>query len=152
MTRLRLSASLVALLILVPCGPASAAKLYKWVDENGNVTYSQQRAPGVAADSMEIKSQGPSDSEAATQLEQLNETASEASKDRQFAATAADELKAREERLKKNCATARENKRILDSARRVQATGEDGMPYFLDDATRQERIAKSEEQIRQFCQ
>ena len=152
MTRQRVIVTSAALIAVLACGPATAAKLYKWVDADGNVTYSQQKPPDVQAESMEVKVGGPSDSEAQEQLESLTDKADAALKDRQFAATASAEQAERDERIKKNCETARENKRILESAPRVQDTAADGTPYFVDDSTRAARLATAEDQIRQFCQ
>ena len=145
---------ILACLVVAPllCGPAAALELYKWVDEDGSVTYSQQQPPGQQAETVEVRVSGPSDEAAKSELENLTERASEASRDRQFAATAAAELQEREERIRKNCEIARENKRVLESAPRVQATDDAGNPYFIDDASRQERLAQAQQQIEDFCQ
>ncbi len=152
MSRSPLALCMAAALAIAASTPALAAKLYKWVDKDGNVTYSQERPPGVKADSLEIRTGGPSDDEAKATLEKLTGEAEAVSKDRNLASTVTKELKERDERIKKNCEVARENKRILESAPRVQDTDAEGNPYFVDDATRAARIATAEDQIRQYCQ
>ena len=50
------------LLILPLCGPLAAT--YKWVDEDGNVVYSDKPPPGVETEEIEKKSYGVTDEEA----------------------------------------------------------------------------------------
>jgi len=152
MHRSRSQLCVAAALLLGASQCASAAKLYKWVDENGNVSYSQQKPVGVQSENIEVRTGGPSSEESQAALESLTTRANEGVKDREFAATASEEIKNRDERLKKNCEVARENKRILETAPRVQDKDADGNPYFVDDASRAARIATAEEQVKQFCQ
>jgi len=132
--------------------PLGATKLYKTTDAEGNVTYSQTPPPGTQAETIEVRVAGPGDEAAQSQLQDLTERAESASEDRRFEATAAAEIREREERIRQNCETARENQRILQSAPRVQDTDASGTPYYLDDAARQERLDKTQRQIEEFCQ
>ena len=141
-----------SLALCLGAGTASAVQLYKWVDEEGNVTYSQQRPPDQPAETIEVRVTGPDDEAARSELESLTERANAAQEDREFAATAAAELRDREQRIKKNCEVARENLRVLQNAPRVQATDDSGNPYFIDDAAREQRMAQTRQQIEDFCE
>ena len=147
--RLTLTIGVTTLLV---CASASAAKLYKWVDENGNVTYSQQKPPGKTAQPMELKGYNAPDAAAATEAAAATaDRADTARKDREFAAGEADALKQREKRLKKNCEIARQNLRVLRNSARIQAKDAEGKPYFLDPAQIEARIAESQKQVEDFC-
>jgi hypothetical protein len=127
---------------------AAPAKLYKWVDADGNVTYSERKPPDVQAE--EIKLLGvPSVSgeEARERLERLNDSIETLRKDREFKQDYASEDTEREARLKENCETARQNLRILETASRVK----DADGSFIDDSTREARIATARQQIEDNC-
>jgi len=65
--------------------PAQAAKLYKWVDEQGNVTYSQTKPPDRESETIRLRSSTLDSSGAREQLDELNERAATQQKDREFA-------------------------------------------------------------------
>ena len=130
---------------------AEAAKLYKWVDEDGNVTYSQQKPPDQKAETIRLRSATLNADGAREKLDQLNERAGEQQKDREFAENSATATRERDERMANNCKIARENMRILRTTSRIQAKDENGEPYFLDDSAIQAKIAETERQIQNNC-
>lgn len=137
----------VAMTLMLLAG-AAPAKLYKWVDEQGNVTYSERKPPDRPVE--EIKLLGVpsvSNEQAQQRLEQLNEKAETASKDREFKNTVTAEVAEREERLKENCETARQNLRVLENASRVQ----DQSGQFMDDAQRAARLAQTRKDVEDNC-
>ena len=140
----------LAVSLALLCPPAEA-KLYKWVDDNGNVTYSQQKPPDRKAQTLELKGVESPDPEAAEKLEQLKDREQSRRKDREFAKEQTDAAKAREARLKQNCEIARQNVRILKDSPRVQDKDESGEAYFLDDAQRKSRLQQAEQQVKDYC-
>jgi len=137
----------VAMTLMLLAG-AAPAKLYKWVDEQGNVTYSERKPPDRPVE--EVKLLGVpsvSNEEAQQRLDQLNEKAETASKDREFKNTVTAEVAEREKRLKENCETARQNLRVLESASRVQ----DQSGQFMDDAQREARLAQTRKDVEDNC-
>lgn len=137
----------VAMTLMLLAGAASA-KLYKWVDEQGNVTYSERKPPDRQVE--EIKLLGVptvSNEQARQRLEQLNEKAETATKDREFKKTVTAEVAEREERLKENCEIARQNLRVLENSSRVQ----DQSGQFMDDAQREARLAQTRKEVENNC-
>lgn len=137
----------VAMTLMLLAG-AAPAKLYKWVDEQGNVTYSERKPPDRQVE--EVKLLGVpsvSNEQARQRLEQLNEKAETATKDREFKNTVTAEVAEREERLKENCETARQNLRVLENASRVQ----DQSGQFMDDAQREARLAQTRKEVENNC-
>ena len=134
--------------LLLAVAAAAPAKLYKWVDEDGNVTYSERKPPDVEAEEVRLRGvQSISNEKARERLEALNEQAETLRKDREFKANYASENAEREERLKQNCETARHNKRILETASRIKA--DDGS--YLDDAAREARMQSTLQAIKDNC-
>ena len=135
-------------ILLLALAAAAPAKLYKWVDADGNVTYSERKPPDRKVE--EVKLLGvPSvtNEQARERLERINEPSETSRKDREFKETYAAESAEREERLKQNCETARQNLRVLENASRVRADDNS----FLTDAQREQRLAQTRQQIEDNC-
>ena len=129
--------------------PVGAAKFYKSIDENGTVSYSQTRPSGGNSQAISLRGVPQvSNQQAREQLNQLSERTQTARADREFKNNYATESKSRDERMKANCETARENARVLETASRVKSA--DGS--FIDDATRAKNLAQAKKQIDDFCQ
>ena len=132
--------------------PTHAAKLYKWVDADGNVTYSERRPPPESnAETIRLRSATIDDEGAQEKLDTLSERAAEQERDREFAENSATAGAAREERLANNCKIARENMRILKTTSRIQDKDANGEAYFLDEAAIQAKIAQTQQQIADNC-
>ncbi len=140
--------------------PAQAAKLYKWVDEQGNVTYSQSKPPDRDSETIRLRSatldsagaQETLDSSGAQEkLDELSDRANAQQKDRKFAENSASATAERGERMANNCKIARENLRILQTTSRIQDKGADGEAYFLDETGIQAKMAQTQRQIDNNC-
>lgn len=141
----------VLVAVAFAAGDAGAVKLYKWVDEDGNVTYSQQRPPNAAAQALDLKGFRAADPLARQKLEKVLEADKVKQKDRAFAAGEAGARQQREERLKKNCEIARQNMRILRNSARIQDKDPKGNPYFLDPQQIEAKISATQRQIDDNC-
>jgi flagellum-specific peptidoglycan hydrolase FlgJ len=131
--------------------PAQATKLYKYVDEQGNVTYSQKKPRGHEAETIKLDSATLDSSGAQDKLDELNERAAAQDKDREFAENDATATAERNERMANNCKTAQENLRILRTTSRIQDRGADGELYFLDDSGIKAKMAATQDQIDNNC-
>ena len=139
---------LLFLMLLCSLSATATAKLYKWVDKDGNVTYSEFKPPDVQAEEVKIKSHpSVSNEQARERLDQLGEKAEETAKDREFKENYASETAERDARLKENCKVARDNLRVLETASRVK----DAEGNFVDDQARAARIAKTRQEIEDNC-
>ncbi len=131
--------------------PAQAAKLYKWVDEQGNVTYSQTKPPDRESETIRLRSSTLDSSGAREQLDELNERAATQQKDREFTENSATATAERDQRMASNCEIARQNMRILKTTSRIKDKDASGEPYFLDEAGIQAKISKTQQQIDNNC-
>jgi flagellum-specific peptidoglycan hydrolase FlgJ len=144
-----LTVALTAALGFAPS--AQAAKLYKWVDAEGNVTYSEKKPPDVKAETIHLRGATLDATGAQDKLDELNEKADAQQKDRQFAQNTATATAERKERMANNCKIAQENMRILRTSSRIQDKDQNGQAYFLDDAGIQAKMAATQTQIDNNC-
>jgi hypothetical protein len=146
------SASLALVIVLAgaPLAPTQA-KLYKWVDEDGNVTYSERKPPDQAATEVKVRTAPVTPEQSRQQMEGLRDKVETGEKDRDYATTAAAEDQAHAEQLKKNCETARQNKRVLENTSRIQDQDKDGNTYFLNEQQIAAKREQTERQIELYC-
>jgi hypothetical protein len=71
--------------------------------------------------------------------------------EQQSAAEKAAQQKAALEALKTNCATAQDNLRSLQSGVRIMEINGNGERTYIDDAQRQQRIEKAQQDISNYC-
>lgn len=144
----RLSITVPVAVAMLALAGAAPAKLYKWVDEQGNVTYSERKPPDRPVEEVKLLGVPAVSSEEARQrLDQLTDKAQTVQKDRDFKQTATAEAAERDKRMKENCETARQNLRVLENASRVQ----DQSGQFMDDAQRAARLAQTRQEVEDNC-
>jgi hypothetical protein len=143
---------LVAVALSVLVSPLAQTAMYKWVDEDGNVTYSQKKPP-AGADVEEIKKHGGSVTaeEAEGELQSLRDKVKYRQEDRDIKDDIAEQQAERSATIKKNCEIARNNKSLLETTARVTVKDEDGNDYFLEEGDRQNKLLDAQAQIDRYC-
>lgn len=142
-------------ILLLALALATAAhaqdRIYKWVDENGKVRYTDHPPPGANQSARQIKvpdappPSGPNpylSSPAEQSLRQQNELMK-----------AQREAQEREHRaqLQMRCAQARQRLAALDSGRRLYRTEADGARNFMDDADIANQREVQSQAIAAYC-
>ncbi len=125
------------------------AATYKWLDDNGNVVYSQQPPEGRPYETLKTKrpsstSIRPSPAEASFMAEQ-QQKAEEAKKE----GTIQQEVAKAEKIRAENCKAAKHNLESYTAFRRVR--NEKGEVIMLDDNERARLIEESKQDIKEFC-
>jgi hypothetical protein len=145
---------LLALAVLLS-GGAAAQSLYKWVDEDGNVVYSQSR-PSTAASSveeLEVRRLVPEAPEAVSidgEAAQPTGAAATPAQSGQAARDGADDGD-HEDLVKRNCETARQNLRVLRDSPVVSVQSDDGSVVNLDAPQREAQMQKTNRMIEIYC-
>jgi hypothetical protein len=146
---------LIALALL--CAPSllMAAKIYKWVDADGNVHYGE-RPPSNQAQELNIRQAPPSPKAAAptsdNRLEATTKLLESMEKDRQQKAEA-QKKSAEEQRVRtENCSRARKRVAGLRIGGRQFEMTEAGERHYLDDAEVQKRLKEAEAMVKKWCQ
>ena len=132
-------ASAATLVLALP----AHAQMYKCVDEHGNTRYSDQR--GAGCKEIDIRPSPPLSGAVQPQPESFAVRDAEL-KRRQFerAAAATQEHEAKERR----CADLRRENVVLSSGARISKLNADGERIYMDDASRDRRLAELAQQLR----
>ena len=132
-------------------GTAQAA-IYKWVDANGDVHYSQNPPPpGVAGETLQPP---PPDVDTETATKQLNEQErqfEEFHKQREEQADKESQAAAELALQQKNCQMAKDRLASYEQRPNINFVQEDGSRVRATEEERQAEIKKSEDMIQEFC-
>ena len=144
------------LILLMFASTNTFATINKWVDEQGQVHYSDRLPPPEAKSETLRSATGTQDSASSSTAatKTIAEREAELKKEKaekQSAADKAAQKKATEDALRANCATAQENLRSLQSGVRIMEINVNGERSYIDDAQRQQRIAKAQQDIKDYC-
>jgi len=127
------------------------AKMYKWVDEDGNTHYSE-KPPAGDVEVQTVKPPPKVNTEKALKQQEENKKKSEEAKEEQ---TKSAEEKTKDEadkaRQKANCETARKNLASVSANPRVYSVGADGERRRLGEEERQAKITAAQKDIAEFC-
>lgn len=144
-------------LVLAACTASVQAQVYKWVDKDGKVQYSDQAPPPDATKSVSQKVISISPSPAA-QSDKAAEKAPDKVKDFEKRRTQsaekqkkADEVSRLAQRKQESCEDARANLKGLEAGGRISKTDANGERYFLDDDQRQQEIARTQGIVAESC-
>jgi hypothetical protein len=155
----------LTILLLLSSTTAFAA-LNKWVDKNGEVHYSDQPPPAnVKSETLRVSppaapsnAAAPASGTAAASAPAAPKTIAEreaelkkAQQAKKEAAERAAEEQAKRDTEKANCATAQENLRSLQEGTRMVTINAQGEYSYLEDEQRQQRIAKAQDAIKNWC-
>ena len=143
------------LILMMLASTNSFAEISKWVDDQGQVHYSDQPPPpGIKQQTLREEGRQDAAGSGVSATKTLAEREADLKKekaDKQAAADKAAQKQAAEDALKANCATAQENLRSLQSGVRIMEINANGERSFIDDTQRQQRIAKAQQDIGNYC-
>ncbi len=130
--------------------PGLLAEMYKWIDDEGQVQYSQSPPPGRPAET--IKPPPKVDSKAAREKlkQQLQDFELRGDK-RQEQAEADQKTQEQAGERKAACDTARERLAKLEGKPRILQYAEDGSSKRLTEEERQADIAEARKQVEKHC-
>lgn len=140
------------------CLTAQAEQLYKWVDADGKVHYTDQPPPAKAQTKpLNIKSQSSAPAQAA-EGKPAAKTAAEKEQEFRKRRVEAEEAGAKREKeqaeakqKEQNCAAARGNLRMLQEGGRVAQYDAKGEKVYLEDADRQQAVARAQKEVDSWC-
>ena len=133
--------------------------VYKWVDSDGTVHYSDQPAPATTPEqTLNIRSGTTTGPDAGANKAPANKSYIEQDAEFRKRQVEADEKRAKEQKAladaqnrQKNCDMAMANMRALQSGQRITRTNDQGERYYLDDSQRQQDIATTQKSIDSWC-
>jgi hypothetical protein len=128
------------------------AQVFEWKDESGKTHYSDMPPPGNVRELRKIESAPPAtgnptqktaadrEMEFRKNLKESQEKTEKTSK-QQAAASERNE----------NCDNARRQQQLLESGERIALRDDKGERYYMDDAQREQEIAKARQAVQSFC-
>jgi len=131
---------IIVLAVLMIFTNSAFAGLYKWVDEEGNVNYSQNPPKDTSYKTLKAPPPPPKNSQPAYSINKEDSAAEDTIK-----AESAKNAKLRE----KNCEIGKNNLRSYQTYRRIQ--NKDGSVSRVDDKERARQIESAKQLIRDFC-
>jgi lipase chaperone LimK len=137
--------------ILISLPSLLFADTYKWVNEEGVVTYSQTPPIGIKAERIHVRSSTPASGESSQhQLDRLRQKMADSEEDRELGKSQQEEQKQARAMKDKNCGSARSNLQKLEGlGNRLYLTG--GEYKRLSEEERQSLMAQAKEQIKTNC-
>ena len=131
----------------------SYAGIYKWVDEQGNVHYGQQRPTNTTSEKMNVQRYAPNDKST------YNRPGSQKDSKDTAKSSPADtakpqkkpETRAEKKRRLAACEQARKSLQTMESVGRIRARDKDGNTTFLSQQQKEERMKQSREMLSKHC-
>lgn len=142
----------LAVILMLLISAVASAETYKWVDDTGQIHYSDRRPQGVEA--RRVRDAPPPAEDPAKARQRLDNQIKQLDNER-----AKDELKQEEAveqeqeavQRKQNCETARHNLQILQRGGSRLYQTPDGEYLRLDEEARNERMEESRKAIAEYC-
>ena len=155
---------LCLIILMLLAGMASAAGIYKWVDSDGTVHYTDQPPPGATKEQILSNTGIPPGGSGASGADNAAPKATGPKtyieKDAEFRKrqVEAEEKRAKEEKAlaedkerKQNCARARSSLEALQSGQRITKYDGKGERAYLDDNERTQEIANTQKAVDSWC-
>lgn len=146
MTTLRIF--ITTLLFGLIMASANAATTYKWLDENGNVVYSQQPPEEGPYETIKTK-KSPSSSSAPAPSSSFTTEVKEEAEETELDNKVQQEVAKSEKLRADNCKAAQNNLETYTVYRRIK--NDQGEIIRLDDDERAKRIQEAKDAIKEFC-
>jgi hypothetical protein len=140
-----------ALMLALGTSLATADQVYRWVDPQGNVHFSQTPPPGTKVQAQPMTVYVPPPDPQSLQNTQQTEQA-QADKDKAAADAASKKPDpAAEAQKKAHCDDLRGRMQVLQQSGRTATTDAQGNLTFLDDDARAKQIAAIQDEIKKDC-
>ncbi|MCH9670479.1 MAG: DUF4124 domain-containing protein [Gammaproteobacteria bacterium] len=127
------------------------ARIYKWVDAQGNVHFGERAPTGQKTEVVKTRRTHITDDEAKDQLKSLTEKSTSSTQNNDLVKNDQAQEDAVVAKRNENCEIAQKNLALLQGKNRVQAEGKDGAKFYLDEQAKQHKLDLSKKQIAEFC-
>jgi len=131
------------------------AGIYKWVDEQGNVHYGQQRPADSQSERLNIQHHAPSDVSSYKRPGSKEENKDGNTENKDKAADANEEKKpetAEEKKRRLNaCSQAKKNLSTMESIGRIKSKDKDGNASYLSQQQKEAKMKQSRDLISKHC-
>ena len=149
----RRSVHVLAVALAIALAPAiEAATVYKWVDANGRVVYSDQPPPTNIKSEVVKPAPPPANPGAAQELSDLEQADRQREKKRKDEAKVADKARADYERRREACVNALAQQKMLQERKDIlYRFNEQGEKVLLSDDVKREEFERLQQVVRDNC-
>ena len=137
---------LLAFALAVPA--AAHAQLYKWVDKNGRVTYSDQPSPAQASKQLNVSPGPAAPQKSALEVDKDREKIRQAEKDK---SKVSDEAAKKAQADQENCNRAKAGLATVTAGGRIATYDAKGEPTFLTDEQIEAERVKAQKTVDEAC-
>ena len=143
---------ILCVLLALAFGAASADQVYKWVDKDGRVHFSQTPPPGAATGvrSMQVNAPPP-DPTGQQNAQNLQQEISDKNQKAEDAQKQADQEAQKKAQQQKACDGLRERMQVLQSSGRAATVDAKGNMSYISDEDRAKQIQDLQKQIDSQC-
>jgi hypothetical protein len=138
-------------LALGASAPVGAA-LYKWVDANGRVSYSDQPPPGNAKSELVALPVAPANPDAVKEMANQAADLKKRQTQRDDDVKKAEKARADADQQRVSCAEVRSQIKLYQSATLLSTVNEKGEPVYMDDSMKNRERQRLESMARERCQ
>lgn len=133
-------------------GSLQAGQVYKWVDESGQVHFSQFPPEQRASENIKVNAPKSSNSKQAVEdLQKMRQQLTEQVVDRTTQSEEEKQAAAETERMAENCKKAKQRLLDLQNNGRIYKTLENGEREWYDDKGREGLIASAKKDVDKYC-
>lgn len=131
---------------------AAPAEVYKWTDAEGRVHFGD-RPPQGGAETVQMSEKADNDPAATPEerLEKQRRLLHAFEEERRQKRDAREQARRDKAERQRNCAEARDNLHSQETASAVYRLGPDGERVYLDDAEREQALARARAAVEQWC-
>jgi hypothetical protein len=141
-----------ASLLAALCLTAAADQVYRWVDKDGHVHYSQTPPAGTGVQAQSVNMSAPPPDPVTVQNQQnLAQQLKDKDKQAQAAAEKQQQDAQKKDQQKKNCDDLRERLAVLTQSGRTATVDAQGQVNYLSDEDRQKQEKALQDQIATDC-
>lgn len=139
---------LVSLLLIMPF--CTSAAIYKWVDEQGNIHYGEERPLTTEAEKIKL-APSPAGSTSTYGKPSLKpKEKADAANEEKIDDTQSKEMIPKKQRAEL-CSRAKETLKKISEAGRVRTKNKDGSTQVMTDQQKQDRIAQEQKAVKHHC-
>jgi len=128
---------------------ATQAAIYKWVDENGKVVYSQQKPQNTKTEKIKVNTRVPDNSST------YNKPSLKKNEDNKSASNNKPDTDNKSEKSPKeraqSCKRAQDNLRKLVSRGRIRLKDGEGNIKYMSEEEKQQRIKREQDRVKENC-
>lgn len=144
-------------ILLISCISFTQAEVYKWVDDKGQVHYSEKPPARQKSEQIQIQSTGEQSAPPRQQadkeshLREQQKLLKAFEEERQYNK----EQEAKKEKIEatrsRNCVIAKNNLRSYETANRIFKIDENGNRVYMPDSSREQAIQRARDDVERWC-